>query len=857
MKHNLRIPYILIAAGIFTAACIACVFLVFSIFSKASGGITGDDLRGVVERTSERTGNRDAAQVWEREIASGRVSLAEYVRISFTGTKYLLEGKDDGAFAKDLAYAVYGNEDRAAGLQASLADCSRVYVAEEALRDINPDYVREDKAAPDKTGTKLLAVTLDQPLADSEGYGFGIRKASGQIELSGADSRTDFYIDGNLRPVRLDMTGDASGQQTFSMVWDTRKESPGTHSVKILLRTSDGRAVILSGGDINIPSFTDLANGSIVSGSIGEAKKESWYRLDAGDQNAYINFVNATGDLKVTLYDMYGNKIGTNDLPGITPEVLRGSAQTVPEAGSTDPYAAGYGNLFYARVERGAGEISLAEITYLCAQTKEVAVDPDGNYLAVTSDAGAVPTPIPTGAVSDEEKNIQVECRDMNGNSLSFAKSDLDFLPLNGNLVSLSFTDGQGGALPIYPLFAPETKSYGYVSAAGITSLKAVYACTEGYAAQVTVENVSDDQTVTGVSADGMLPVSSSGNTIRIRIKDFDQNEHVYTLYLLSGADRNGYDTSTLNTFPESYRSGIWLLHSLNPAYTFVPYETGLSWAEVMASEDKKDKSLVSDTYNPEWVKEGSPVYDGSSWRAAETEVVSYFLDPRNFLTPVYVFQFENLSFNPAVHTIDGVKSMVRNSFLDASDPDYASILLKAGSEAGISPYFLTSRILQEMGRKGDSMLSSGTLPGYEGYYNFYNIGSTPDPDVENGALINGAKFAMWGNDAAGKVLTDEEKALLLPWTSQDLAIRGGALWIASSYVDIGQNTLYFQKFDVINNADGLYIHQYAQNIAMAYSESSRYYRAYQSQNMLASPFVFSIPIYSDMPTAYGFIPTA
>ena len=243
MKHNLRRSYLLIAAGIFAAACIACVCLVYSMFSRDAGRELSDDLRGVIERTAERTGNREAAAVWEREIASGRVSLSEYVRISFTGTQYLLEGKDDGAFAKDLSFAVYGNEDMAAGLTVSLAGYSRVYVAEAALREINPDYVREDKAAPDKTGTRLLSVTLDQPLADTEGYGFGIRKASGQIELAGDASRTDFYIDGNLRPVRFNITEDASGQQTFSMDWDTRKESPGTHSVKILLRTSDGRAV--------------------------------------------------------------------------------------------------------------------------------------------------------------------------------------------------------------------------------------------------------------------------------------------------------------------------------------------------------------------------------------------------------------------------------------------------------------------------------------------------------------------------------------------------------------------------------------------------------------------------------------
>jgi len=275
----------------------------------------------------------------------------------------------------------------------------------------------------------------------------------------------------------------------------------------------------------------------------------------------------------------------------------------------------------------------------------------------------------------------------------------------------------------------------------------------------------------------------------------------------------------------------------------------------VIAAEDNKDKSLASDSTNPSWVKPDSPLYDGSSWRAAKSEVVSYFLDPRNFLNPVYVFQFEKLSFDPTIHTMDGVKAMVKGSFLEVPDPDYAAILLQAGSEAGISPYFLTSRIIQEMGRQGESLLSKGTLPGYEGYYNFFNIGSTPNPEVKNGALINGAKYAMWGSDYASKVVVPEEQALLLPWTSPDLAIRGGALWIAKSYVDLGQNTLYFQKFDVINNADGLFLHQYAQNISMAYTEGARYHRAYLSQNMLASAFQFLIPVYLDMPDQFGILP--
>ena len=61
------------------------------------------------------------------------------------------------------------------------------------------------------------------------------------------------------------------------------------------------------------------------------------------------------------------------------------------------------------------------------------------------------------------------------------------------------------------------------------------------------------------------------------------------------------------------------------------------------------------------------------------------------------------------------------------------------------------------------------------GYYNFYNIGSTPDPDIENGALINGARYSM-GRDPEDQEITEEESALLLPWDSVENAITGGAI---------------------------------------------------------------------------------
>lgn len=863
VRHNIRLFYFCLAVFVLIAGITAAILLSVIVFSAGPALVISADEKAIISRTIELTQPQSHAEamrantVWQDEIASGQLSVSEFVRVSFTGTQYLLKGKDDAAFAKDLSKAVYGGEDKAGDLALALTADSRIYVIEQTLAGINPAYARPTaEAVTDKTGTRVLSVQLDKSIQDDEGFGFGVRKVSGMISIEGDQARTDFYIDDNLRPGQLSITSDVSGGQKFSMLWDTRREKPGTHAVTVLLRTSDGRAQILTGGKVTVPSFFTLVNDGVQKGSMPAGAADVWYQLDALDRNAYINFVNLSADISVSLYDMYGNIIGRNDLPGTQTEVLRGRRQEMPQMDVKDPYVSAYQNVFYARVQKGSTNVSADEITYLCVQSKEVAMDADKNYLAVTSAVGIVPTPIPTAAVSDEVKATPVTCKDLNANTLTYAMSDLKFLPINGKLASLSFSDPvTAQVISIYPAYDIAADAYGYVSPTELSGLLANLSSVEGYAASISIEQESDTGVLSKAGMDGVVNVTPSKNIIRIRVTDFDRVIHTYTLYLLSGADKQGYDTTVLSLFPQSYKNGIWLLHNLQPTYQFIPLNTGVTWAAVIAAEDNKDKSLASDSTNPSWVKPDSPLYDGSSWRAAKSEVVAYFLDPRNFLNPVYVFQFEKLSFDPAIHTLDGVKAMVKGSFMEASVPDYAAILLQAGSEAGISPYFLTSRIIQEMGRQGESLLSKGALPGYEGYYNFYNIGSTPNPEVKNGALINGAQYAMWGSDSAAKILTPEELALHLPWTSPDLAIRGGALWIAQSYVDLGQNTLYFQKFDVINNADGLYMHQYAQNISMAYTEGARYHRAYLSQNMLASSFQFIIPVYLEMPDQFGILP--
>lgn len=811
----------------------------------------------IITRTGILINAEDSKAIWAREISSRQLSLSDYVRISLIGSEYLLKNQGDELFARDLAYIAYGSPDRSEEIMRMLDGRSRKYVIEKIISAINPQY-EPSQGFSDEKGTQLRSFYADNPLQDENGYVFGLKKISGTIEIDGTEARTDFFVDDTLRPGHLKLEETSSGETEFSMIWDARKEISGMHNVKVLLRTSDGRGKVITGGQVYVPFFNELGNNDVVPGKIAERDNISWYALDAQDSDAYINFVNTSGDIRVSLYSIYGELIGSNDLHGFPHEVLRGRKQAVL---LTDMVLSGQTesqNIFYASVERSPDVMQpLIDLNYTVVVSKNVAIHRNGKILAVLDDIEAVPTPVPYQPVSEDDGIQPILCSDENGEKSAFAQSDLHFLPLNGVLTSLYLESTEGSrTYRIYPDFDYSARDYAYVFDDVVTDMSVDHISAEGYAADVFVSNTSLGAAVFSRLTDGPIELVKGENILSVRVTAFDGTETEYRIFVLNGETTSDFGENVLTHFPSGYRSGLWLLHNLFPEYRFVPYVTGIEWEELVANQDYKGTSLANAYSRPEWVKPDSRVYDGSSWKAAKRQVVEYFLDPRNFLTPVEVFQFEKLSFDATVHSQDGVLHMVRNSFLDSDDPNYPEFLFEAGNEAGISPYFLVSRIIQEMGRKGESKLATGTLEGYEGYFNFYNIGSTPNPDVPDGAIINGARYAQWGRKADERELTEDELAILLPWTSPELAIKGGALWIASSYIDIGQDTLYFQKFDVIDNEDGLFKHQYAQNISMAYSESSRYFHVYLSQDMLKSPFLFIIPVYENMPAYYGGIPS-
>ena len=796
----------------------------------------------IVTRAGQLTSvSEDEVRIAKNRVEDGLISCGDYVISVMTSPDYLLKSVSDEKFANDLCNVIYGEvrQNEVNYILNDLKTNSRVVAIDKAIASESKNL--RASGSPSGQGSVISNVSLETTMDSPEQFTVGIRESAGSYTATGDEVRTDFFVDGSLYYGYMKLTDNKStgnsSYREFILSWDTADCAPGRHEVYALLRSSDGRGTVISGGEITIPAKLKIEPDSVEETAIASGASTSWYMIDCKENDCYINFAGLSADIRVSLYDLKGNLIGTNENPGIPYAMLRGRKQDV-DAVIAETGITSVSNCYYVCVSRtGSGMDIDDDIDFTMIQSREFAYF-DGEYMAVTADDG----------------NGNVKLTDMENNTYDVERTKAGIVPVIGTLSGLYISDAvTTDAVSLYPKFDYLVRDYAYYAD---TTKSIALRCTalEGYSANVsiTANSGGDEREITqGEIFD--LPHGST--VITITVTSFDGYSDSYRFYLLNGSDGTGFYENTLSKFPVSYYSGLWLVHCLKPNYVFTPYYTNLSFSTALDAENSYGRSLIEKSVYPNYVKPNSQIYDKPDWMAAKSEVVSYFMDPRNFLTPEKIFTFEMLGFDPAVHTVDGVKEIIKGSFMDGdANHDYAKIIFEAGKEAGVSPYFLASRIIQEMGYNGESALCRGDLSGYEGYYNFYNIGSyaTTEP---GGAVINGAKYAQWGKDWEGKQISDTEAKYLLPWNSVEKAIKGGAIWIASGYIDKGQNTLYFQKFDVLDDGTEKYNHQYAQNIMMAYSEGLRYYRSYAAIGMTDAKFEFIIPVYKNMPSTYGSLP--
>ena len=293
--------------------------------------------------------------------------------------------------------------------------------------------------------------------------------------------------------------------------------------------------------------------------------------------------------------------------------------------------------------------------------------------------------------------------------------------------------------------------------------------------------------------------------------------------------------------FPESYIEKIMEVHAVYPNWVFKAMITGYEWDYVIAKEYRLGYSLVENSFPSSWKSTQPGAYnwetgewygfDGARWVCASEEIIKYYMDPRNFMDTDTVFQFLDQSYDENVQTVEGVQALLNGSFMEGVLPDdtsktYAEVIYDAAKANGLNPYVIAAMLLTEQGKNGSS-LSDGNYPGYEGYYNFFNIQ----------ASASGTETAVQRGLAY---------AVKCGWNTRTKSINGGTEIYANSFFKAGQTTLYLKRFNVQGSKPFEY--QYMTSIYGAKVEGEVMARGYSEETRQAA-LTFLIPVYEDMPS--------
>ncbi len=405
------------------------------------------------------------------------------------------------------------------------------------------------------------------------------------------------------------------------------------------------------------------------------------------------------------------------------------------------------------------------------------------------------------------------------------------------------------------------------------------------------------------VNSDGVVSIEDVKLVLEFSFKPMTDEEYIDYLMEIG--------------FTRSYTDYLLKLHKKYPEWEFVPFVTNLTWDEAVEGEHTPHnkqliENIVSSDFKCSCNSCRGVIQEASNWVSASKEAVEYYLDPRNFLTEEYIFQFETTAYDES-HSVKAVESILKNTWMydspikyhdaygdlktykkDGVAVKYSEAIMRAAKESGMSAYFLASKIVQEVGAGKSSYAggSCGTNSPYNGIYNYYNIGAyTGAGDGlrwANGYMKSKAETKMYSKASAksSKVVTVPKGKELnyigktekfykasvningkkytgyipvenvsisttfgRPWNSPYRSIYYGAKYIYTSFSE-NQFTGYLQKFNVNPNSENLYTHEYMANIRAAAAESQKTYKAYNESGVLENKKIFSIPVFLKMPNA-------
>nr|WP_269144033.1 N-acetylglucosaminidase [Clostridium guangxiense] len=209
-------------------------------------------------------------------------------------------------------------------------------------------------------------------------------------------------------------------------------------------------------------------------------------------------------------------------------------------------------------------------------------------------------------------------------------------------------------------------------------------------------------------------------------------------------------------------------------------------------------------------------VYENSNgqWVAADSNTILKYLDPANYINdPFGRFEFLKLTY------YDGISADDINNVLKGKGvlENKGAVFLQAAADSNINPMYLVSHALLETGN-GTSNLATGIVVNGETVYNMFGIGA-----YDENADYYGSQYAY--NQG---------------WFSVDAAIKGGAKFVSSSYINnpqYNQDTLYKMRWNPNNPS-----HQYATDVKWAINQIYNIKSLYDL--CPTAKLIFDLPIY-------------
>ncbi|PHK49810.1 GW dipeptide domain-containing protein [Staphylococcus edaphicus] len=207
--------------------------------------------------------------------------------------------------------------------------------------------------------------------------------------------------------------------------------------------------------------------------------------------------------------------------------------------------------------------------------------------------------------------------------------------------------------------------------------------------------------------------------------------------------------------------------------------------------------------------------HTAGKWENASASEIKNAMDSSKLIKdPTQKYQFLRLDKSQNISSADLNKLLVGKGILEGQGEAFS----EAAKAYNINEVYLISHALLETGN-GTSKLANGgdvvngkvVTNGTDKYYNMFGIGAVDSDAVKQG-------FITAKNNG---------------WNTVKKAIVGGAKFIAGSYINQGQNTLYKMRWNPENPG----VHQYATDVAWASHNATRIKGFYDSMGKLGKYF--------------------